>query len=361
MADATPARLWRSLGFAALVLGTAALGRARRRHCHRCHRQIDFAAARRALAAQGWFVIRGLLPAPQVARLRRAYSRLESKAAAALAHATAPGQPPLVVGDNAPRDGSKRIHIDREGVRYDFNIPPGVPTEQALADPRLSTDGGPLELLMAAHCGAADEDIEALCGGRDSGGLLALASALLGTPSPSGAPCALTQIIQQAHFKPPGSSCRFPWHQDSLFRRIHAGDFVDLNGLGSYVNVSVAIDAEVEENGPIAVIPGTHTEGHRGGAAGIDHRRVDATRAVRPLLQPGDALVIGPYIVHGSAPNRSASRRRRSLIFGAAIPAAIRSRQGAVSMSWFRERHAPAEGTPCCGRIELWPTENKIE
>ena len=47
-----------------------------------------------------------------------------------------------------------------------------------------------------------------------------------------------------------------------------------------------------------------------GGAAGIDHRAVDGSRAVRPLLQPGDALVIGPYIVHGSAPNRTASRWR---------------------------------------------------
>ena len=174
--DTLRSQYWPAFCFAALVLGAAVRGRAR----HRNRQMIDIPSARRALAAHGWFVIRGLLTATQAARLRRAYTRLENKAALALAHATAPGQPPLVIGDNAPRDGTKRIHIEHGGVRYDFNIPPGVPIEQALACPRLSTDGGTLELLMAAHCGDADENIEALCGGCDSDGLLALVAGLLG-------------------------------------------------------------------------------------------------------------------------------------------------------------------------------------
>jgi hypothetical protein len=91
------------------------------------------------------------------------------------------------------------------------------------------------DTLLAAHCGAAHADLEALGGGDQSPDLLALAAALLDRDvlakgKGEGEAVQLTQIIQQAHFKPPLTSCAFPWHQDSLFRRFHQGDFVDVNG-----------------------------------------------------------------------------------------------------------------------------------
>lgn len=103
--------------------------------------------------------------------------------------------------------------------------------EQALADPSLDRT---LELLLAAHCGSAHPTLEAL-GGKSNPDLLALATAVLNREVlakgvDDGEAVKMTQIIQQAHFKPPRTSCAFPWHQDSLFRRVHHGDFVDVNG-----------------------------------------------------------------------------------------------------------------------------------
>lgn len=139
---------------------------------------------------------------------------------------------------------------------------------------------------------------------------------------------------------------------------------------GSYCNISIAIDSEFQEgsrgpeagehNGPLAVIPGTHREGHLGGAPGIDHKTIDRNKAVYPLLQAGDALCIGPFIVHGSDPNPSPTHWRRSFIFGAAVPAAIQDRpaeasgatKASLGMSWLRPRPVPDQATPCRGTIE---------
>eukprot|EP00038_Savillea_parva_P020474 m.31467 g.31467 ORF g.31467 m.31467 type:complete len:342 (+) comp4804_c0_seq1:62-1087(+) len=331
---------------------------------------LDLAAAARAFADNGFVVIRGLYGPEQLARLSKAYDELLVKAKKALEAATAPGQPPL--RQTTRTDGSTNLHVEAGGVRYDYQVRHGVSLEDALANPSLDTT---LELLLAAHCGEAHEDLEALGGGNDSKDLLALATALLDREvlvqgAADGKPAALTQIIQQAHFKPPMTSCSFPWHQDSLFRRVHHGDFVDVNGRGSYCNISIAIDPEFREgslgpeagdhNGPLAVIPDTHREGHLGGEKGIDHTTIDNSKARYPVMQPGDALCINPFIIHGSFPNVSATRWRRSFIFGAAVPAAIRAKppkpsetgKASLGMSWFKQRPVADPEDTCRGTVD---------
>ena len=50
----------------------------------------------------------------------------------------------------------------------------------------------------------------------------------------------------------------------------------------------------------------------------------DLTQAIYPLLQPGDALCLGLFVIHGSAENTSkdAGRWRRSFINGFGWPGA---------------------------------------
>ena len=131
-------------------------------------------------------------------------------------------------------------------------------------------------------------------------------------------------IINQAHFKLPGSVVAFDWHQDSTHRGVERDEFVDLNGTGSYVQTAIAIDPITSENGPLALIPRSNQRGH------LPHQQsklspadVDEAAAVRPTLDPGDVLFFGPYTTHGSQPNRSAIARR-SFLNGFAYPGATK-------------------------------------
>lgn len=245
--------------------------------------------------------------------------------------------------------------IEHGGTRYDFELKDGVTKSEAERNPSAAT----LELLLAAHCGSAHPSLARL-GGGDHPKLLALAAALLDlAPAPGQQ---MTQIIQQAHFKPPGSSCAFPWHQDSTFRRVHQGDFVDTNGRGSYCNISVAVDTEFlhgpgDHNGPLAVVPGLHRGGHIGGPLGLDPRTIDPAAARFPVLAPGDALCIGPFTVHGSKANASPTEWRRSFITGFAVPEAIQTRSVFRRWTCARPHPRPTPGCrrrcPCSGQRRL--------
>ena len=111
---------------------------------------------------------------------------------------------------------------------------------------------------------------------------------------------------------------------------------------------------------PLGVVPGTHLVGHIGGAGGLDPTTIDGRNAVYPLLQPGDALCVGPFVVHGSVANASSTHWRRSFITGFALPDAIRCKpqqdadtgsSASAGMSWFCDRSVPTE-TACTGVLE---------
>ncbi len=100
--------------------------------------------------------------------------------------------------------------------------------------------------------------------------------------------------------------------------------YVDLNGTGGCVQTAIAIDPITADNGPLALIPRSHLRGHLPHTkAKVAAESFDAATAERPLLEPGDVLLFGPYTIHGSEANRSRIARR-SFLNGFAFPGATK-------------------------------------
>ena len=129
----------------------------------------------------------------------------------------------------------------------------------------------------------------------------------------------LKQIINQVHWKAPGSLGDFAWHQDSRSRR-PASAYRNL--ADSYVQTGLAIDPHAPESGCMRFIPGSHLRGDLGmdcskkalGAAmtgkALQEVGLDEMDAIDLLLEPGDFALWSPYLVHGSGTNRSTHKRR---------------------------------------------------
>jgi len=129
----------------------------------------------------------------------------------------------------------------------------------------------------------------------------------------------LKQIINQVHWKAPGSLGDFAWHQDSRFRR-PASAYRNL--ATSYVQTGLAIDPHRPESGCMRIIPRSHLRGDLDmdssqkalGTAMSDDALEDvglsAADAVDLLLERGDLALWSPYLVHGSGKNVSHHRRR---------------------------------------------------
>jgi len=129
----------------------------------------------------------------------------------------------------------------------------------------------------------------------------------------------LKQIINQVHWKAPGSLGDFAWHQDSRSRRPAS---VYRNLADSYVQTGLAIDPHTPEAGGMRIIPASHLRGDLGmdcsrkalGAPLMDQAladvRLSPTDAVDLILEPGDLALWSPYLVHGSGQNRSSHKRR---------------------------------------------------
>src|SRR5688572_5153398 len=129
----------------------------------------------------------------------------------------------------------------------------------------------------------------------------------------------LKQIINQVHWKAPGSLGDFAWHQDSKSRR-PASAFRNL--ATSYVQTGLALDPHSPESGCLRFIPGSHLRGdlqmncstHSLGVAmkdaALEAVGLSADGAIDLLLEPGDLVLWSPYLVHGSGSNRSDHRRR---------------------------------------------------
>ena len=108
--------------------------------------------------------------------------------------------------------------------------------------------------------------------------------------------------------KEPGSSVNYGWHQDSARIMVEPCPVI----------VYVAFSDATEENGCLAVIPGTHhavVPFDLVSNPGQPNRRVarvrspDVDRAVTLELRAGEIAIFSANLVHGSAPNRSRSRR----------------------------------------------------
>ena len=111
--------------------------------------------------------------------------------------------------------------------------------------------------------------------------------------------------------KPAGVGREVPWHQD--------GQYWPLRPLAT-CSVWVAIDDSRPENGCMRYIPGSHAprrpyaHEHATGDDLVLNRRVspsefDAASARDDALRAGELSIHDVYLIHGSNPNRSGSRR----------------------------------------------------
>lgn len=129
----------------------------------------------------------------------------------------------------------------------------------------------------------------------------------------------MKQIINQIHWKAPGSMGDFAWHQDSRFRLPTEA----YRNLGSaYVQTGLALDEHRPESGCLRFIKGSHLRGDLKfddspevlGRAMDDEilrsRGLSSHDVVEVLLDPGDLALWSPYLVHGSGQNRSTHKRR---------------------------------------------------
>ncbi len=115
------------------------------------------------------------------------------------------------------------------------------------------------------------------------------------------------------YFKPPGARGQ-ALHQDNTFLRAHPE---------TCLAAWIAVDDVDAENGGLAVVPGSHktelvcpepadlTESF----TSVEVPVPDGLHKVQTRMRAGDVLFFHGSVVHGSRPNTSADRFRRSLIF----------------------------------------------
>jgi ectoine hydroxylase-related dioxygenase (phytanoyl-CoA dioxygenase family) len=127
------------------------------------------------------------------------------------------------------------------------------------------------------------------------------------------------QIINQIHWKVPGSLGDFAWHQDSRFREPRSA-YRNLDC--AYVQTGLAIDPHNPASGGLKFLPGSHLRGELGldcssevlGTAmrdeALEAAGLFAAKVVDIVLEPGDLALWSPYLVHGSGSNASSHRRR---------------------------------------------------
>ena len=116
------------------------------------------------------------------------------------------------------------------------------------------------------------------------------------------------------YFKPPGARGQ-ALHQDNLYLLVEPGTC-----LGAWT----AIDRVDRENGCMMVVPGSHRgnilcqerdeNSLRESFTGHVTRVPKGMKAVDVPMEPGDTLFFGGGLIHGSGPNRTKDRFRRSFI-----------------------------------------------
>lgn len=235
-----------------------------------------------AYGSEGYLIVGGVFDDVEVAMMRRAFERLRT-----LSH-----------------------ELDASGMYRGAQF--------VLGD-RPDGTGLGRAIQRVVWCAAADPVLDRL--GRDPR-LVHMAAQILGSS-------AMDQLISQAHFKDPSDGVHFPWHQDSRHRRFGTELWSDVNGTGSFVEIVTAIDPMTSDNGPLRVIPGSHRHGHLATDPATERflpsneAWFDAHDAIDIALEPGDVALFGPYLIHGSEPNRS-ERGRRTFLNGFAHPGANR-------------------------------------
>lgn len=158
------------------------------------------------------------------------------------------------------------------------------------------------------------------------------------------------------YFKPPGARGQ-SMHQDNYYLRVKPG---------TCMAAWIAIDDADADNGGMKVIPGTHEMEVvcPGGADSRlyftrDHIELPGKSPVHVDLRAGDCLFFNGSLVHGSSPNTSRDRFRRSLIFHYLPASSLELAAGYANPRRFDGSPAhfiPASGGgPCGGETAMLP------
>lgn len=166
-----------------------------------------------------------------------------------------------------------------------------------------------------------------------------------------------TPIAAQSMFywKPPGARGQ-AFHQDNFYLRVHPG---------TCLAAWVAVDRADEDNGCLFVAPGSQHLDVFCPEEDAD-LEVSFTRHIVPVpegleevpvvLDPGDVLFFGGNLIHGSRPNRTAGRFRRSFICHYVGESAQEiGRQDLHRFDHTELRLAEATGAGPCGEYEARP------
>ncbi len=209
-----------------------------------------------------------------------------------------------------------RVTLRRMQRGFDrlLDIARTLPGTAEVANTQFIVSQDPFQLHRAVWASGAAPELQL---GNDPR-ILRIARDVLDTETP-------VQIIQQAHYKLPGDGVSFKWHQDASNRRYGTDLWEDINGRGSFVQIAIAVDAMSADNGGLSFIPGSHRDGFIAdpSTGNIPQGHFDPTQAVTPSLNPGDAVVFGPFVIHGSFANDS-DHPRRTFLQGFASPGANR-------------------------------------
>ncbi|MEU9971642.1 phytanoyl-CoA dioxygenase family protein [Streptomyces sp. NPDC051014] len=151
------------------------------------------------------------------------------------------------------------------------------------------------------------------------------------------------------YFKPPGARGQ-ALHQDNFYLRVEPG---------TCVAAWVACEEIDRENGGLEVVPGTHRMDlfcpeESDAALSFAREYVappEGLAAVPVDMRPGDVLFFNGSLVHGSQPNRSTGRFRRSFIghYVGRSAERIGGYYRTVSMSGERVSLPESEGAGPCG------------
>jgi len=204
----------------------------------------------------------------------------------------------------------QQVEVETQG----FAILPEVLTGSEVAELDESLDRNPLPRSRAGMRHALKHPA-VLAVAREPR-LLAIAQGVLG---PNTFPFRATLFD-----KSPASNWLVVWHQDTaLPLREHRelpewgpwsvkdGVFyahASASALSRVVALRLHLDDSTSENGPLRVLPGTHTMGILSDNA--IHDLSTRTTAVDCLVPRGGILVMRPLVVHASSKSRSAMRRR---------------------------------------------------
>ena len=201
----------------------------------------------------------------------------------------------------APAFSEARVAEARAGIlRLVGECPPDVELQfEALAGggaealPPEERQDHVRKLMRFCH---AESALRAL---RDDPGLLAAVERILGAPP---------EVYQEMTLlKPPGIGREKPWHQDHAYFDVPEGTPV--------VGVWIALDPATRENGCMVFQAGGHRRGpiphfDRRDWQICDAEALTMDRRLACPLPAGGALLFSGLIPHGTAANRSGTRRR---------------------------------------------------